>query len=335
MASPLERLIQLSKSPYATYVRQVDFGFTESLPPSASTLYIKDLAECYWPLLIKFTNIRALEFHEPPSSLPQSQRESYMDTVISILRYLPLPNLSELEVTFPITHDFGRFFPNKTNSLQIPIGDILQHLRHLGLHVRAYTDSADQRYWQTPILPEYAALPNSTYAPDFFRMVESAPNLESLSLSSANVLDFDLVAFPPTLCLESLHLGGVSVSSDVLLSLINQSAHKMKYISFVLVKLKSGTWQQVLFQLCKLPRLLDINIDYSGYTLTGSSSHLADSLLPSPDAPLKIETLHDPDLTELDNIQWRVNLNRISMRLKPFPVTNNLYINKQSLEFEG
>lgn len=62
-----------------------------------------------------------------------------MDTVISILRYLPLPNLSELEVTFPITHDFGRFFPNKTNSLQIPIGDILQHLRHLGLHVRAYT----------------------------------------------------------------------------------------------------------------------------------------------------------------------------------------------------
>lgn len=164
-----------------------------------------------------------------------------MGTVISMLRYLPLPNLLELEVRFPITHDFGRFFPNKTNSLQTPIEDILQHLRHLELCVRAYTDSADQRHRQTPVLPEYAALPNSTYAPHLFRMVENAPNLESLILSSVNILDFDSVTFPSTLCLKSLHLGGVSISSDVLLSLVNQSAHRLKYISFWLVKLKSGT----------------------------------------------------------------------------------------------
>lgn len=331
----LERLIQLSKSPYATCVCQIDFGFKESLPSDAITLYIEALAEWHSSLLVKFTNLRALGFHEPPLSLPQAQRAVYMGTVISILRYAPLPNLSELEVRFPITHDFGRFFPNRTNSLQIPIEDILQHLRHLELCVCAYTDSADQRHRQTPVLPEYAALPNGTYAPHLFRMVENAPKLESLILSSVNILDFDSVTFPSTLCLESLHLGGVSISSDVLLSLINQSAHKMKYISFWLVKLKSGTWQQVLLQLCKLPRLLDINIDYGGYTLTGSSSHLADRLLPSPECRPNIETMHTLDLTELGNLQWQVNSNRIAIGLQPFPDTDYRHINKPSLEFEG
>ncbi|KAJ6035962.1 hypothetical protein N7540_000241 [Penicillium herquei] len=257
-----------------------------------------------------------------------------MHTVISILRYVPLPNLSELEVRFPITHDFGGFFPNRINSLQIPIEDILQHLRYLELCVCAYTNSADQRHWQTPVLPEYAALPNGTYTPHLFRMIENAPKLESLTLSSVNILDIDFISFPSTLCLQSLHLGGVSISSHVLLSFINLSAHKIKYISFWLVKLKSGTWQQVLLQLCKLPRLLDINIDCGGYTLTGSSSHLADRLLPSPEYRPNIETLHHLDLAALGSLQWRVNSNRIAMGLQPFPDTDYRHVNKPSLEFE-
>lgn len=55
--------------------------------------------------------------------------------------------------------------------------------------------------------------------------------------------------------------------------------------------------------MCKLPRLLDINIDYGGYTLTGSSSHLADRLLPRPECRPNIETMHNLDLTELSNLQ--------------------------------
>ncbi|KAJ5607072.1 hypothetical protein N7537_003691, partial [Penicillium hordei] len=164
----LEQIMRLSKSPYATCVCQIDFGFKESRQSDASTLYIEDLAERHSSLLIKFTNLRALGFHEPPLSLPQAQRAAYIDTVISIFCYIPLPSLSELEVRFPITHDFGRFFPNRPNSLQTPIEDIIQHLRHLGLYVCAYTDSADQRHKQTPVLPEYTAFPNSTYPPPIY-----------------------------------------------------------------------------------------------------------------------------------------------------------------------
>lgn len=56
------------------------------------------------------------------------------------------------------------------------------------------------------------------------------------------------------------------------------------------MKLDCGTWQDVLLQTCKIPLLLDINIDYSGYSLTGWSSHLADMLLRSPDDPQNVES---------------------------------------------
>jgi hypothetical protein len=182
-----------------------------------------------------------------------------MDTVASVLRYVPLSNLTELEIKFPITHDFGRFFPIYPSSLQIPVGDIVQRLRHLGLSVCAYTDHRDQRFWSKTILSEYAVLPNDNFASRVFRIVEIAPNLESLTIHSVNILDIDFLAFPSSLCLRSLHLVGVSISSNTLLSLLNQFAKRIRYIDFWLVKLKSGTWQQVLLHMCKLPLLLDIN----------------------------------------------------------------------------
>jgi hypothetical protein len=326
--------MKLSKSPYATYVYQIDFGFEKSLSSNAD-IYIEDLKECHPSLLVKFTNLKALEFHEPPSSLPQAQKTAYMNTVISILRYVPLPNLTELVIKFPITYDFSRFFPSRINSLQIPIEDVVKHLRHLGLSVCAFTDSADSRYRQTSIVPEYAALPNNIYAPHLFRMVESASNLESLILSSVNILDIDIIAFPSSLCLQSLYLGGVSISSPNLLALINQSAHKIKYVNFCLLKLQSGTWQEVLLQMCELPHLLDINIDCSGYSLTGSSSHLADRLPPIPGYCPNIETMHDLDLNALGNLQWRVNSNRISIGLQPFSDTDYRHINEPSVGFGG
>lgn len=325
----LEQLINLSKSSCAKYVCKIDFGFKDrssSIDNALHTLYIHDLAEFNASFLVQFTNLRALGFNKPPSSLPQSQRTVYINTVVSILRDVPLRNLAELEVSFPVTHDFGRFFPNRINSLQIPIEDVLQQLRHLRLNVCAYTDSADQRYSHTPILSEYAALPNGTYAPHLFRMVESAPNLQSLMLSSLNILDIDSVAFPSPLCLQCLYLGGISISSHVLLSLISQSKQEMKYIEFWLVKLNSGTWEQVLLEMCELPRLLDINIDSVGYSLTGSSSDLATRLLPSPDCPTNIETWHYDDFTALGNLQRQINSHRVAIGLKPFPDTDYRHI---------
>lgn len=91
----------------------------------------------------------------------------------------------------------------------------------------------------------------------------------------------------------------------------------MEYISLLTVKLKSGTWEQVLLELCKLPHLLDVDIDYSGYSAGGSSSHL-DQPLPSQDQHLQIETSQNPDWGVLGDLERRVNSNRIAMGLQPF-----------------
>jgi hypothetical protein len=57
-------------------------------------------------------------------------------------RYVPLPNLRELELRFPITYDFGRFFPTQTTSVRIPVEDVTQGLRHLGVYSCEYTDQS-------------------------------------------------------------------------------------------------------------------------------------------------------------------------------------------------
>jgi hypothetical protein len=255
-----------------------------------------------------------------------------MDTVTSVLRYVPLPNLKELEINFPITHDFGRFFPNYPSSLQIPIRDIVHRLRHLGLYVCAYTDQRDQRFWLKPILPENAALPNDHFASRVFRIVEIAPNLESLAIHSVNILDIDFLTFPSSLCLRSLQLGGVSISSITLLFfLLNQFAKRIRYIDFWFVKLKSGTWQQVLLHMCKLPLLLDINFDYVGYSPTGSSSHLASIRDPDPHCPLNIETEHSFDLPALGVLQRQVNSNRIAAGFQPFSGDDYRHMNSRAV----
>jgi hypothetical protein len=254
-----------------------------------------------------------------------------MDTVASTLRYVPLPNLTELEVRFPITHDFGRFFPNQTSSLQIPIRNITQRLRHLGLHVGAYADALDQTYRRSPVVPEYAARPRSTHATQLFRIVEAAPNLESLALHSSSILDIDSLAFPRSLCLRSLYLGGVSISSHVLLSLINQSLENLRYSKFWVAQLKSGTWHEVLRQMCKLPHLLDINISRSSYSSTGSSSDLALKGLPVPDWPQHIETMDDLDVLALGNLQRHVNANRIAAGFRPFSEEDYRHIHEESV----
>lgn len=135
-----------------------------------------------------------------------------------------------------------------------------------------------------PVLPEYASLPNNTYASRLFRIIEIAPNLRSLALHSLDILDIDFLAFPFSFCLGDLFLGGVSVSIQDLLSLINQYSERMSCVNFSRVEINSGIWLRVLLRMCQLPCLLDVNIDYSGYSLTGSSSDLALRLLPPPDA---------------------------------------------------
>jgi hypothetical protein len=103
----LERLMKLSNSPYSVHVRQIDFGFrytsAYSLADAVNALYIEDLFGCLFSCLIRFPHLAAIEFHEPPSSLSQDQRRSYVEVIISTLHHVPLSNLRELEVNSDVS----------------------------------------------------------------------------------------------------------------------------------------------------------------------------------------------------------------------------------------
>lgn len=313
-------------------MRQIDFGFNEYASSTTNSLYVEDLAGLLSSYLVRFANLNALEFHKPPPALPQEETRLYIHSIIAAFRYVPLPNLEELVIHFPITHNFRQFFPLKTSALQIPIINILQQLRHLELYVCAYTNRHHQRYWATPILPENAALPNETHASYLFRMIEPAINVRSLSIRSLDILNLDPVKFSPSLRLWSLSLSSVSISAHKLLSLVDQSRESVRYIDLQLVKLNSGTWHHVLLEMSKLPRLIDFAIDSSGYSLTGLSSHLVPGLLPEPDDPSNIETYETLDIPALGNLQRAVNANRVTAGLQPFSEYEYKYIGEPSLE---
>jgi hypothetical protein len=332
--SPLVRLFELSNSPYAVYVRQVDLGFQhfEHSAHESHPLYAEDLAGLLPCCLVKLPNLNALEFHGPPSSLPQDKRRVFINTVVAALHYVPLLNLTELEVTFPITHDFGQLFCSNTNSLRIPIERVLRGLRHLGLYVSEYTNLRGQRYGSTPVSPENAALPNEIYATHLFRLVELSVNLNSLAIGSTDLLSLDNIQFGRSLRLKSLYLSGVALSSHTLLSLVEQSNESIRSVQLWLVKLNSGTWQHILSQMSKLPHLLDFVIDSSGYSLTGTSSNLATHLLPPPDDPEDIETLNFLDVYALGDLQRQVNVNRTAAGLSSISKYDYRHIHRQTLE---
>lgn len=338
--SSLTRLLRISRSPHCLDVRQIDIGFQSDVNPrsfanSADSLYIEDLFGSLSFSLMKCCNLMALEFHEPPGCLSYEHRNKYMDAVALILRYVPLSKLQELVVKFPITYDYGRFFPSQSSPVQIPIAKYMTRLRYLGLYTCQYTDHQDEnrgRYWASPVLPEYTAVPNNSHATQMFQMIEMAPNLQSLSINSLNILNIDVLAFPSSLSLRSLDLMGVSFSCNQILTVLDQSVDRISYINFSRVYLNSGTWRHILLRMCHLRHLLDINIDSSGYSLNGTSSGLAITIFPHPECPRNIETEDSRDLDALGNVQRQVNLNRIAFRLRPFPDTDYKHINIFPLE---
>lgn len=332
--SPLARLLELSNSPYAVYVRQVDLRFEGTFSTDKShSLYVEDLAGLLSCCLARFPNLSALEFHGPPSSLPPQEKGVFINTVVAAIRYVPLLNLTELEVNFPITHDFRQLFSSKASTLRIPIEHVLRRLRHLGLHVSEYTSHRGQRYWRrTPVLPENAAFPNEIYAVHLFRLVERAVNLESLSISSMDLLNLDNIQFDRSLRLKSLNLSRVSISSHTILSLVEQCKESIRSIQLWTVELNSGTWQHVLLQMSKLPHLIYFAIESSGYSSTGTSSNLALELLPPPDDPDDIETSNFLDTFALGNLQRQVNANRSAAGFSQFSEYEYRHIQKTTLE---
>lgn len=73
---PLERLMKLSTSPYAVHVCEIEFGFGQNESRSTNALYIEHLVGILALCLDRVSNLKALKFLEPPSSLSQDKSRS-------------------------------------------------------------------------------------------------------------------------------------------------------------------------------------------------------------------------------------------------------------------
>ncbi|PWY67033.1 protease inhibitor [Aspergillus eucalypticola CBS 122712] len=321
--SSLQRFIEISRSKYAAHVRNLETGYNSwfaSLCPIIGQ-EIQDFAGLLSPCLAQLSDLRVLKFRASVESsirvMTRDQERTAIEAIVTALRFVILPHLEGLELFFPMAHDFRYFFPSPISPLYIPMEDLLHGLKYLALHVTAYTKELGQRYWRTPVPPAYAAFPNNLHAAHLFRLVELAPNLEALRISSTDVIPFHTIHSSPALRLTSLCLERVLITFDHIRALTGQCKDHLKHIEPSLVELHSGTWHMVLTQLRQLPHLIDISINSCGYPFTGPNAHLR-GILPEPDDPEPLETMNTADYRGLDELKDFVNANRVALGLEPW-----------------
>jgi len=210
------------------------------------------------------------------------------------LCYMPLPNLTELEIQLPMTNDFAPFFAENTSTLRIPIEQIFNRLHYLGLHVYAQTNQQSHAY-------------------NFLRIVELSTSLDSLSLSSTNYLSIDRLRLGSTVRLRFLSLHRVKISSRNLTNVIEQCTESMQYIELRHVKIESGAWREILSAMDSLLYLYDFDISVGETPIRSERFHSAST--PSINA----EDIQDPGLFGLDlvafiNLKQRIKLKRVVPR---------------------
>ncbi|BCS00968.1 uncharacterized protein AKAW2_51309S [Aspergillus luchuensis] len=317
--SSLQKFAEISRSKYAAHVRHLETGYNSwgISFPSIIGQEIQDFAGLLSPCLAQLSDLRVLKFRASGESWTRDHEKAAIGAIVTALRFVVLPHLEGLELFFPIAHDFRYFFPSPSSPLYIPMEDLLHGLKYLALHVTAYTKVLGQRYWKTPISPAYAAFPNDLHAAHLFRLVELAPNLEALHISSTDVLPLYTIHFNPALRLTSLCLARVLITFDHFRALTGQCKDHLKHIELSLVQLHSGTWHMVLTQLRQLPHLIDFSIGSCGYPSTGPNAHLT-VMLPPPDDPKPLETMSSADYEGLDELRDFVNANRVALGLEPW-----------------
>lgn len=305
--SPLGRLIEISKSPYAVYVQRLDVGFRffDSSSIESVSLYQEDLAGILPGCLARLPNINALEFHDASLSLPWESEATAAKTVVAALRYGLLSNLTELEFTLPLGPDFGQLFNNKASTLRIPIAHTLRALHHLGLHIGGkmspYTHS------------------HRTRASYIFQLVELAVNITSLAISSESLIvltNFESTRF---LCLRHVDLKGVETSADALTSLITQSKESIRSIRFHKITIDSGLWESIFSQMSRLSHLFDVDIGSCGYSSTRTTQRSATQPQHPPAWPQVILPQDVNDGWALRNLLLQVNTNRNAAGLPLMP----------------
>jgi hypothetical protein len=288
--------VNLSKSPYAQYVRQVDIGYG-SFPCSIRkvSLYTEDLAALLSSCLRQFHNLKALDFCGPPLALlPHDKIKASIDSILMSLCYVPLPDLTELGIQLPMTNDFAPLFAENISTLRIPIEQTLSRLQYLGLHVYAQTNQ-------------------QSCAIHLLRIVELSTNLTSLSLSSMNYLSIDRLELGSTVHLRFLSLRKVRISSRTLVNIIEQCNESMQYIELRHVKIESGAWGEILSAMECLPYLYDFDISVGETSIRSERFHSA-STVSFTAANVQDAGPFGLDHCALQNLKRRVKLKRAVAR---------------------
>ncbi|KAF4212252.1 hypothetical protein CNMCM5878_001470 [Aspergillus fumigatiaffinis] len=316
---PLGRLLEISQSPYSAYVRYVEVGHDNwsRCHSESHGQDVQDLAGLLSPCLARLSNLQAILFAASSDTLSRDHATSIISAFITALHYVPIPHLEALDVSFPLAYDFEKIFPSGPIRLRVPIESILGRLKYLRLHVSAHTNEQGQRYWRTPVLPAHAALPNDLYAGRLVDLTNGAPNLDSLSITSIDLLPLQFERFNIYIRLTSLSLTRVLLSSDYFLPLIRQSKDTLRHLQLHLLQLHQGTWDEVLSFMAQLTRLVDFSIGSCGYPSTGPNADLS-ALQSAPDDTVALETLNIADETAFERLRERVNTNRAAEGLRPF-----------------
>ena len=270
-ARPLRRLLDLCSSPQAPLVRHLHVGYDyydypgtgEWVPGSRYRLYAEDASRLLPICLSKLSHLQALHVFGPLSSFLTASvvaepTRLFTDAVMSTLRYVRLPCLTELDLHLPVTHEFGELCTEHLTASQIPISDVMRQLRRLEV---AVTDYAEFR-----IFPPREASPsalrgvygNADFVSSLTKLIELSTSLESLSICGSYELNLDALKLNDDVRLKSLRLCKVAMTAETLVRILEQSSSSLRHLN--IADLDSDDWAEVLSKLRACPRTLQWSV---------------------------------------------------------------------------
>ncbi|OQE31381.1 hypothetical protein PENSTE_c001G00640 [Penicillium steckii] len=271
----LSRLMSLVASPYAQYLQQLDIGYTEySYSKADVEIYMEVLSNLLSSFLWRLPNLKTISFNCPrtPNLFYESSRAG-IDSILRSLRYVPLPNLSELELRLPMTSHFTSLFGPNISPMRIPIQHTLQRLRYLGLRVNGQTNQQD-------------------FATYLFKMVEASTSLVSLSISSMDNLSVDGLELAPNVRLRCFSLCKVRISYSTLVQILEQNRESMKKVELKDIRMGAGFLREVLSIEGILPHLPEFELSLGRFQASSqNSSTMAGNLSDSQTDISRVNTL--------------------------------------------
>ncbi len=337
---PLARLLELCNSPYAPFVRRLHIGYNYFDRPGASEWepgtryhsYAEDASRLLPVCLARLSRLEILDVSGPTyPSLDVSVEGAmrlFTDAVVSTLRYVRLPSLAELNLGFPVTHEFGRFFFEHHTASRIRISEVMRQLRHLRVSISDFTVRDPQRNRTSPLSALREAYPNPDFISQMLRLIDLSTNLESLYILGSDVLDIDSLQIDSGVCLKYLKLMRVTISDETLIRILEQSRYSLRCVEFFWVELYSGRWENIFRMLATFPVLSRFYIDSRSYPLSGPAGRLLQQPQDGPDGMNIIDSV---DHQALADLQRNIIANRIKARMAPYKKTDFRYIGQTAL----